>query len=106
LYKYDNSDLIIDAYKMLMGDAGQQEYDKASPLYQIKSDFPPTMWIHGSSDSVVKLEDSTDLYQKLRQENIPAELHIFSEEDHAFDSVRGYGRSVAELQNLFFKKYL
>ena len=106
IVKYDNSDPIIDAYKMLMGDAGQQEYDKASPLLQIKSDFPPTMLIHGSSDSVVKLEDSTDLYQKLRRENIPAELHIFSEEDHAFDSVRGYGRSVAELQNLFFKKYL
>ena len=49
---------------------------------------------------------TTDLYKKLRQENIPAELHIFSEEDHAFDSARGYGRSVAELQHLFFKKYL
>ena len=106
IVKHDNSDPIIDAYKMLMGDVGQEEYDKASPLLQIKSDFPPTMLIHGSSDSVVKLEDSTDLYQKLRQENIPAELHIFSEEDHAFDSARGYGRSVAELQNLFFKKYL
>jgi len=106
IVKYDNSDPIIDAYKMLMGDAGQEEYDKASPLLQIKSDFPPTMLIHGSSDSVVKLEDSTDLYKKLREENIPTELHIFSEEDHAFDSVRSYGRSVAELQNLFFKKYL
>ena len=101
-----NSDPIIDAYKMLMGDAGQEEYDKASPLLQIKSDFPPTMLIHGSSDSVVRLEDSTDLYQKLRQENVPTEQHIFSEEDHAFDSAKGYGRSVAELQNLFFKKYL
>ena len=50
--------------------------------------------------------DSTDLYKKLKEENIPAELHIFSEEDHAFDSARGYGRSVAELQHLFFKKYL
>ena len=106
IVKYDNTDPIIDAYKMLMGDAGQEEYDLASPLLQIKSDFPPTMLIHGSSDSVVKLEDSTDLYKKLRQENIPAELHIFSEEDHAFDSAKGYGRSVAELQNLFFKKYL
>ena len=104
--KIENTDPIIDAYRMLMGEVDQEEYDKASPLLQIKEDFPPTMLVHGSSDSVVRLEDSTDLYQKLKEENIPAELHIFSEEDHAFDSARGYGRSVAELQNLFFKKYL
>ena len=101
-----SQDIIIDAYRMLMGDVDQEEYDKASPILQIKEDFPPTMLVHGSSDSVVRLQDSTDLYQKLKEENIPAELHIFSEEDHAFDSARGYGRSVAELQHLFFKKYL
>ena len=104
--KLEDTDPIIDAYKMLMGEVGQEEYDKASPLIQIKNDFPPTMLVHGSSDSVVRLEDSTDLYQKLKQEKGTAELHIFSEEDHAFDSARGYGRSIAELQHLFFKKYL
>jgi len=104
--KIENTDPIIDAYRMLMGEADQIDYDKASPLLQINADFPPTMLVHGSSDSVVRLEDSTDLYKKLKDENIPAELHIFSEEDHAFDSARGYGRAVAELQHLFFKKYL
>tara|TARA_B100000902_G_scaffold214242_1_gene203724 strand:+ start:242 stop:1036 length:795 start_codon:yes stop_codon:yes gene_type:complete len=105
--KYDNSDPIIDAYKALMGkDAQQEDYDKASPLLQIKADFPPTMLIHGSTDSVVNLADSTDLYKKLAEKGVPSELHIYSEEEHAFDSQSGYGRSVAELQNLFFKKYL
>jgi len=64
------------------------------------------MLIHGSTDSVVKLSDSTDLYMKLTDLAIPTELHIFSEEEHAFDSQSGYGRSIAELQNLFFSKYL
>ena len=104
--KIENTDPIIDAYRMLMGEADQEQYDKASPLLHINNDFPPTMLVHGSSDSVVRLKDSTDLYQKLKEENVPVELHIFSEEDHAFDSAREYGRSVAELQNLFFKKYL
>ena len=64
--KYDNSDPIIDAYKALMGkDAEQVDYDKASPLLQIQKDFPPTMLIHGSTDSVVDLSDSTDIYRKL-----------------------------------------
>ncbi len=105
--KYDNSDPIIDAYKALMGkDAEQVDYDKASPLLQIRKDFPPTMLIHGSTDSVVDLSDSTDIYKRLVDLGVPSELHIYSEEEHAFDSQSGYGRSVAELQNLFFKKYL
>jgi dipeptidyl aminopeptidase/acylaminoacyl peptidase len=105
--KYEDTDAIFDAYKALMGDgASQDDFDKASPVLQITKQFPPTMLIHGSTDSVVKLSDSTDLYAKLTDLNIPTELHIFSEEEHAFDSQRGYGRSVAELQNLFFKKYL
>tara|TARA_Y100001970_G_scaffold290274_1_gene423418 strand:- start:69106 stop:69897 length:792 start_codon:yes stop_codon:yes gene_type:complete len=106
IIKYDDSDPIIDAFRMLMGDVSEDQYKKASPILHIDKNFPPTMLIHGSSDSVVKLKDSTDLYQKLVEENIAAELHIFSEEEHAFDSQRGYGRSIAELQNLFFKKYL
>ena len=105
--KYDNSDPIIDAYKALMGkDAEQADYDKASPLLQIQKDFPPTMLIHGSTDSVVDLSDSTDIYKRLIDLGVPSELHIYSEEEHACDSQSGYGRSVAELQNLFFKKYL
>ena len=31
---------------------------------------------------------------KLKDEYIPAELHIFSEEDHAFDSARGIPCSI------------
>ena len=105
--KYDNSDPIIDAYKALMGkDAEQVDYDEASPLLQIQKDFPPTMLIHGSTDSVVDLSDSTDIYKRLVDLEVPSELHIYSEEEHAFDSQSGYGRSVAGLQNLFFKKYL
>ena len=83
-----------------------RDSDKASPLLQIQADFPPTMLIHGSTDSVVNLADSTDLYKKLTEKGVPSELHIYSEEEHAFDSQSGYGRTVAELQNLFFKKYL
>ena len=105
--RYENSDPIIDAYRALMGEsANQQDYDWASPILQIKNDFPPTMLVHGSTDSVVSLSDSVDLYEKLTNLGIPTELHIFSEEDHAFDAKSGHGRSVAELQNLFFKKYL
>ena len=64
------------------------------------------MLIHGSSDSVVKLSESTDFYQKLISKKVQGELHIFSEEEHAFDAQPSYGRRVADLQGLFFTKYL
>ena len=96
-----------NAFLMLMGkEAKKEDFDKASPLNYVTKDYPPCMLIHGSTDSVVRLKDSTKFYEKLIEFNRPASLHIFSEEEHAFDGEPDYGRAVADLQALFFKKYL
>ena len=96
-----------NAFLMLMGkEAKKEDYDKASPLNYVTEDYPPCMLIHGSTDSVVRLKDSTKFYEKLIEFNRPASLHIFSEEEHAFDGEPDYGRAIADLQALFFIKYL
>jgi len=96
-----------NAFLMLMGkEAKKEDYDKASPLNYVTEDYPPCMLIHGSTDSVVRLKDSTKFYEKLIEFNIPTSLHIFSEEEHAFDGEPDYGRAIADLQALFFLKYL
>ena len=96
-----------NAFLMLMGkEAKKEDYDKASPLNYVTEDYPPCMLIHGSTDSVVRLKDSTKFYEKLIEFNRPASLHIFSEEEHAFDGEPDYGRAIADLQALFFLKYL
>ena len=96
-----------NAFLMLMGkEAKKEDFDKASPLNYVTEDYPPCMLIHGSADSVVRLKDSTKFYEKLIEFNRPASLHIFSEEEHAFDGEPDYGRAIADLQALFFKKYL
>ena len=96
-----------NAFLMLMGkEAKKEDFDKASPLNYVTEDYPPCMLIHGSADSVVRLKDSTKFYEKLIEFNRPASLHIFSEEGHAFDGEPDYGRAIADLQALFFKKYL
>ena len=96
-----------NAFLMLMGkEAKKGDYDKASPLNYVTEDYPPCMLIHGSTDSVVRLKDSTEFYEKLIEFNRPASLHIFSEEEHAFDGEPDYGRAIADLQALFFLKYL
>ena len=53
-----------------------------------------------------KSEDSSLFYEELVKKKVPAELHIFAEQEHAFDSEPGYGRNIADLQGLFFNKYL
>ena len=96
-----------NAFLMLMGkEAKKEDFDKASPLNYVTEDYPPCMLIHGSTDNVVRLKDSTKFYEKLIEFNRPASLHIFSEEEHAFDGEPDYGRAIADLQALFFKKYL
>ena len=96
-----------NAFLMLMGkEAKKEDYDKASPLNYVTEDYPLCMLIHGSTDSVVRLKDSTKFYEKLIEFNRPASLHIFSEEEHAFDGEPDYGRAIADLQALFFLKYL
>ena len=96
-----------NAFLMLMGkEAKKEDFDKASPLNYVTEDYPPCMLIHGSTDSVVRLKDSTKFYEKLIEFNRPASLHIFSEEEHAFDGEPDYGRAIADLQALFFKRYL
>jgi len=103
----ENINPLENAFLMLMGkDAEKADYEKASPLNYISHDFPPCMLIHGSSDNVVNLKDSLSFYEKLKELKRPAELHVFSEEEHAFDGKREYGRAVADLQGLFFLKYL
>ena len=96
-----------NAFLMLMGkEAKKKDYDKASPLNYVTEDYPPCMLIHGSTDSVVRLKDSTKFYEKLIEFDRPASLHVFSEEEHAFDGEPDYGRAIADLQALFFLKYL
>ena len=100
-------DPIQNAFLTLMGTkAGREEYKLASPINYVNKDYPPCMLVHGSTDSVVNLKESTNFYEKLREFKRPSSLHIFSEEEHAFDSQPDYGRAIADLQAIFFKKYL
>ena len=100
-------DPLDDTFLKLMGeDAELADYEKASPINYITINFPPCLLIHGSTDSIVRLKDSTNFYEKLVENNIPTSLHIFAEEEHAFDGQVNYGRAIADLQALFFLKYL
>ena len=107
--------------KLLMGaKASKRDYASASPLSYCLKRFPPCLLIHGAQDNSVPLSNTMDFYKKLESHRRKVELHVFAEESHAFDrrswseekmvdigdpsSV--YGKTVIDLIDLFFTKYL
>ena len=44
--------------------------------------------------------------KELQKHNRPAEIHIYADEDHEFDSQPALGRNVVDIQGIFFLKYL
>ena len=106
----------------LMGErAVEADYGAASPITYDLSGFPPCLFIHGVEDHTVPVADSLDFHDKLARLGRPVDLHLFSGVGHAFDrqtfkegarmvdiadpkSV--YGRTVVQIIELFFRKYL
>jgi acetyl esterase/lipase len=79
----------------------------ASPLtYASQPDFPPTLFLHGNRDELVPERASTDMYRALRQAGVRAELHVFSEAPHAFDTGRALGRLSVQLIHAFLERHV
>ena len=56
------------------------------PILNIDENFPPTFLLHGSADTDVPLEKSTDMYDALIKKGIKTQLYIQQEGHHGFDS--------------------
>ena len=58
----------------------------------ITKDTPPTFLVHAHDDSSVPVENSIMFYERLKNEGVPAEIHVFSEGGHGFGLALGNGR--------------
>ncbi len=58
----------------------------------ITKNTPPTFLVHADDDKAVPVENSLMFYQKLKENNIPSEMHIFKEGGHGFGLAIGKGR--------------
>lgn len=58
----------------------------------ITKDTPPTFLVHAEDDSAVPVENSFMFYESLKNEGVPAEMHIFSEGGHGFGLALGKGK--------------
>lgn len=75
---------------------------KLSPVYQVSSDDPPVLLIHGDADPLIPLQQSELLISKLKQVNVPCELRIKKGGGHGWDNETEEMNAFAD----WFDKYL
>jgi acetyl esterase/lipase len=85
---------------------GSEAAKLASPVSHVTADFPPTLLVHGTSDTTVPVSASMRMYEALVEVGVPTELHIYAEQPHAFDAEPKFGRQVAAEMLLFLERYV
>ncbi|PKQ64256.1 esterase [Labilibaculum filiforme] len=71
--------------KHLLGENADAELvDKFSNELQVTTDTPPSFLIHASDDKAVPVKNSLLMYEKLIENNISTEMHIYSTGGHGF----------------------
>ena len=57
---------------------------EASPISHVTPDAPPFLLIHGDLDELVPYQQSQSMYDRLMQNNVPAQLVIVKNASHSF----------------------
>ena len=91
---------------LLAGDGSEDAVRAASPLSYVSGSYPPTALLHGSDDVTVPVEQSTLMYEALREAGVPVELLILAGQPHSFDLGRIVGRQGMTTGALFLDRYL
>ncbi|HUR48385.1 MAG TPA: alpha/beta hydrolase [Acidimicrobiales bacterium] len=87
------------------GDTGQRNAQLASPISHAGPDFPPTLLIHGTADTIVPHRSSVIMFDALTAHGVPVDLHLIAGQPHAFDAQPAFGRLCAAEMLLFLKRY-
>lgn len=71
--------------RRLLGDAATEAQARAaSPLTFVQASFPPTLFLHGTQDSMVHHSASQRMFDALRAVRAPADLHLYHGHTHGF----------------------
>ncbi|MDQ6813829.1 MAG: prolyl oligopeptidase family serine peptidase, partial [Bacteroidota bacterium] len=79
-----------------------QKVKETSPIYEVSSDDPPVLIIHGDADKTVPLQQSESIIKRLKEANVPSELIIKNGGGHGWKNIE------VDEQNFvtWFNKYL
>ena len=78
----------------------------ARPVEYVRGDRPPTLLIHGTSDSRVHHSMTVSMYQKLEQAGVPSDLHLYAGQDHSFDADITFAQSIVREIDLFISRFV
>ena len=73
----------IDTYSVRQVGFHEGNALQASPITHVTADDPPFLLIHGNQDTVVPLEQSQLMYERLLEMNVPAQLLIVQNAGHS-----------------------
>jgi acetyl esterase/lipase len=85
--------LVPLALQMITGTSPQADpstFEQSSPAHFVSSQSPPTLILHGGKDVVVNVSQSKLLAQKLAENDVAHELHIYPGKGHG----RWYGETL------------
>lgn len=86
--------------------AGETELKAASPLHQVNEAFPPVFLLHGGGDWMIDPQASLNLYQRLVEVGVPAELHIVAGGLHEFVEEPGMRSPMVSEMALFMDRLI
>ena len=75
-------------------------------LGKIKAGFPPTLLLHGTTDSMIPLDQTLRLYTSLQSARVPTELHVVEGMTHIFDAHADMAAASAEWIDLFLDRHV
>ena len=92
--------------KLYGKDPSQELLRSASPLYQVTPSYPPTMLVHGTSDTMVPHSMSMRMFQALEEAGVPVDFHLYAGQDHIFDREPVFAVAVSAAMALFMERYV
>ena len=81
----------------------RQRFELASPLTHLSAQAPPTLFVHGGFDQIVREENMKFADDKLSERNIPHKTIYLPYAQHGFDyNFHGFGSQITKVEMLNF----
>ena len=89
----------------LLGESTTREKaQKASPIFYVSEDYPPTFLLHGTADRMVPCTTSQKMFNALHENGVAVELHLYPNHTHEFVRLPSMLYTVQSEVALFLKR--
>ena len=104
--EYARNQRLVNAFIGHSYDENPELYREASPVSYLSSSCPPTLILHGTSDTLVPVSQSDTLKSRLDALGVPCEYYRVPLWPHAMDIAKRVNDFSQKKMEAFFEKYL